>query len=203
ITEKSGSKKINGYDITFNENADFIIKINSKDDAQILVNEYYDICENLFNNKISTNKSIDKFNVIKQKILRTLTTPVTNRVIEEKEVEVGKLIYGNSNPKSEEFNSLADFIIEGDDIEIRIPWLMLNVSNPAKKLILDDFNINNKINFIEIDDIKVGAYLIEEKKCSDVLEMKSYFWDKWDLPVYHERLKKSYYIIKEAFENIS
>ena len=27
-----------------------------------------------------------------------------------------------------------------------------------------------------------------------------YTWDNWEEPIYHERLKKSYYILKDAFK---
>jgi hypothetical protein len=30
----------------------------------------------------------------------------------------------------------------------------------------------------------------------------SYSWDEWDLPTYHERLKKSYSIVQQCFAGI-
>lgn len=33
-------------------------------------------------------------------------------------------------------------------------------------------------------------------------EMKLYSWNEWNVPEYHERLKPSYYILKEAFGRI-
>ena len=121
---------------------------------------------------------------------------------EKKEVEVGNLINGNGNPRSKDYNSLSDYIVDGDDIEIRIPWLMLNVSNPSEKMIIDDFNENKEIKHMNINEINVGAYILENNKLKDFAEMEPFSWDKWDMPAYHERLKKSYYILKKAFKNI-
>ena len=42
--------------------------------------------------------------------------------------ETGYLTYGNANPDSSDFNSLADFICNGDDIEVKLPWQLLNFS---------------------------------------------------------------------------
>lgn len=202
ITQSSGSNKVDGYDFVFNKDADFIIRINDESNATLEVNDYYDINDFLFNHTLKEDKNSNKFNVLKQTILRESITPITQKQIEQKEVEVGRLIYGNGNPKSKDYNSLADFIVDEDNIEIRIPWLMLNISNPAEKLIVDDFNLYKEIKHIGIEEISVGLYLVDDNKCIEEADMKNYSWEKWEMPNYHERLKESYYIIKKAFKEI-
>ncbi|WP_243132197.1 family 2 glycosyl transferase [[Clostridium] dakarense] len=202
ITPNSGSYTINNYNTKFNKKADFVIEIKNKEDAKIVVNDYYNVNDFLFRNDIKDNKNENRFDTVKQVILGESEIPNTNQVIDVKEVEVGNLTYGNSNPKSKDYNSLADFIVSKDDIEIRIPWLMLNISNPAKKLIIDDFNEKREIKHIEIDGINSGAYIISNNKLINSVEMKKYNWNKWDMPRYHERLKQSYYIMKDAFKEI-
>lgn len=203
VTPKSGSKSIQGFDAKFNKEADFVINIKGENNSKILVNEYYDIDKFLFDNKISNDKNTDKFNIIKQTTLGESKTPISNVIIPKEEVEVGNLIYGNSNPKSKDYNSLADFIINKDNIEIRIPWLMLNISNPVDKLAIDDFNKYKEVKHFEIDYINIGLNLLKDEKLEDNLYMKRYTWDKWDEPIYHERLKKSYYIMKDSFGEIN
>ncbi|GAA0781926.1 family 2 glycosyl transferase [Hathewaya limosa] len=202
ITRKSGVNSIEGYKGTFNKKADFIISIKGKKNSKILVNDYYNVFEFLFNGKVARDSKIDKFSVLKQRIFRESIIPTTGEILKNQDVEVGNLIHGNGNPEDKGYNSLADFNINGDDIEIRIPWLMLNVSNPAKKLVLDDFNKINFIRGIEIKNINVGAYVAENKVIKHEASMQRYSWEKWNLPKYHERLKKSYYIMQEAFKNI-
>ena len=99
--------------------------------------------------------------------------PLSKKTIKQKEVEVGKLIYGNGNPRSEDYNSLSDFIINGDDIEIRIPWLMLNISNPTQKLVIDDFNNKNEIKHTPIENISSGIYLVDDGVSKEQAIMKS------------------------------
>ena len=115
--------------------------------AQLSLNE--DIALNGLCNSVSNlnKKYIDyqsKYEQLKQTV-ELLEDRMERIIIEKKEVEVGNLINGNGNPKSKDYNSLSDYIVNGDDIEIRIPWLMFNVSNPSKKMIIDDFNENKEI----------------------------------------------------------
>ncbi|MGM9988066.1 MAG: family 2 glycosyl transferase [Bacillaceae bacterium] len=202
ITPKSGTNTIKEANVTFNRNADFVIRINNKLDATMLVQDYYHTDVFLFDHRIGTNKRSNQFEVSRQTILGKTVIPNTGEVIEQKAVEVGRLIEGNGNPKRKGYNSLVDFNVNKDNIEIRIPWLMLNVSNPAQRLIIDDFNVNNGIEHIEIENIHAGAYVLKNNEVVEQAKMKSYTWEKWEMPTYHERLKSSYYIMKEAFKNI-
>ena len=52
--------------------------------------------------------------------------------------ETGKLQYGNGNPSAEDFDSLADFYVKDGILELRLPWLMLNVKDPSQKQIMGD-----------------------------------------------------------------
>ena len=119
--------------------------------------------------------------------------------------ETGKLQFGNGNPKSSEYNSLADFCVKGNVVEIRIPWQLLNVMDPSTKMIMDDLHIDG-IKPIKIQGIYAGVGVLEDKGSStdtkgstEKLEMNLYNWNSWEVPIYHERLKPSYYILKEAF----
>lgn len=200
VTPNSGSKTINGYNITFNKEADFIISIKGKDNAKVLVNDYYSVSDFLFNNIRYDSNDINSFKVINQVVLGESVLPRTGEIIPVQYIEVGNLIYGNGNPKSDEYNSLSDFIINGDDIEIRIPWLMLNISDPSRKMVLGDFNKTGDITHIKIDNIYVGVNVLKNNSSVDNIDMKEYNWKQWVLPTYHERLKESYYILQKAFK---
>ena len=43
------------------------------------------------------------------------------------------MTFGNGNPYDADYNSVSDFYINGDEVEIRLPWQLLNFSNPAQQ----------------------------------------------------------------------
>ena len=112
--------------------------------------------------------------------------------------ETGLLTYGNANPKSKDFNSLADFICEGDSIELKLPWQILNFADPSRMEIHDDYYDGNfGVEYIQIDSMYVGVASSEtldgERIPLGELPLKG-----WGNKVtYHERLKSSYYILRE------
>ena len=56
-----------------------------------------------------------------------------------------------------------------------------------------------------IDGIGIGMMLVEDGKKTDALpsgEVSRYKWDSWGLPESKERLKESYYILKEKFQEV-
>ena len=91
--------------------------------------------------------------------------------------------------------------INGDKIEIRIPWQLLNFRNPAEAEIIDDLKSNNyEIVGKRIKDIKVAMYYDDTKEVNNFAKYKLKTWHK---PEFHERLKESYYIMKEVFRRES
>lgn len=110
--------------------------------------------------------------------------------------ETGKLRYGNANPDAEDFDSLSDFIFSGDYVEIRIPWQLLNFSNPSEMMIHDDYYECYGIENLNIDKMYVGIGSSENTEYR--LKMPPFALKGWGKTVtYHERLKKSYYMLKD------
>lgn len=200
VTPYSGSRTIKPYSFTFNRDADFYIHIGENNQASFYVQDYYDVSDFMYDPLDVATSDSDNFNIYTQVVLGKSIHPETGEVIPLQKVEVGRLIEGNSNPKSSDYQSLADYYIGEDEIEIRIPWLMLNIANPTQKLIIGDVYSNQMIKHEEVSEIYVGCY-IQEHSDEDVLElpMASYTWSKWEDPTYFERLKPVYYALKDAF----
>jgi len=131
-------------------------------------------------------------------ILRTAValSPETKETVAES-YETGKLLYGNANPESKDFNSLADFCARGDYIEIKLPWQLLNFSDPSKMQIHDDYYDDNYgIEYINIDEIYAGIGTEKER-----IALKPFKLKGWGNKVtYHERLKSSYYIMQKLWK---
>jgi len=179
-------------DLKFSQLIDFIIEIDGTNNSRIIVDQYYDTYTFQYGEK--PNKNTGVFNKMYLSLNRALYFPEEMKHVETQKYETGILLYGNGNPDDENFNSLADFYNNGDFLEIRIPWQLFNVMNPAKKYIMDDMYLHNDFIHLESNGFMVG---INESI------MYEFNWDGWDLPTYHERLKQSYYILKDFLPNFA
>lgn len=204
-TPNSGSGKYE--DITFRDGVDFIIDINGKDNSTIKVQSYYDVFSYSYGGKYSgveankEGRDSSKFNPIYLCISGPIHLPEDNKDIPLRKKETGNLIYGNGNPEDDDYNSLADFYINENVIEIRIPWQLLNVMDPSSKCVMDDFYKVGGIQPLEIQGINIGTYIYGVDNSSKI-DLKRYEWAKWEVPTYHERLKSSYYILQDAMSKI-
>ncbi|HZG73048.1 MAG TPA: hypothetical protein VEY51_16030, partial [Chondromyces sp.] len=205
-------------EITFKNGADFIINL-SKEQSRILVDDYYDINTFLYAHQLKLlkpeqsfpQKNSGRFSIIQYALNRELYIPSTNKRIPFKLYETGKLVEGNGNPASKDYNSLADYYVNRSGmLEIRIPWLLIQAKDPSQKEFFGDVYSEGIEASAFINKINLGAlYLNEEEKIVDsipevednqLVMMKGYGWEKWDLPNYQERLKQSYYYVRDLFE---
>ncbi len=88
----------------------------------------------------------------------------------------------------------------GDGVtEIRLPWFLLNFSDPSTGEIVDNMyadpqSSNEQIPFRTVEDIGVGLF------DADGASWGRYTLKNWDMPTYHERLKQSYYMVREYWK---
>lgn len=204
--QKIGSNYCSNYDVKFDRDSDFVIVIDGKENSRVMVQERYEILRAMSNrevNGVSAYREIPEknTNIFKNiNLLLQTATPLETGNSEEKAetYETGKLTYGNANPDAEEFNSLADFYINGDNIEIKLPWQLLNFSNPSEMMIHDDYYENYGVEEMKIDKMYIGIGSEENKQ--NRIPMQVAELEGWGKEVtYHERLKKSYYMIKELW----
>lgn len=204
-TQKSGSSYYKN--ILFDKGVDFIVEINGKNNSRVKVQERYDslranYSDNVYKINAYLKKNIPDKNTSKfvniDMILQTATTLLTKRPDAPAEVyETGKLKYGNANPDSKDFNSLADFKARGDYVELKLPWQLLNFADPSQMSIHDDYYENYGISYQNIDHMNVGVC---GKKSGVRNKLKPFELKAWDNDVtYHERLKSSYYKLQKEW----
>ncbi|MEW6214484.1 MAG: hypothetical protein AB1478_04665 [Nitrospirota bacterium] len=115
-------------------------------------------------------------------------------------------------------DSLSDFYYSKDNefIEIRIPWNLLNLSDPSRLQIIyskKEKKFTNGIRIIVVSykprniDDSTAVELENETNVTDIIpqnlsDIKYYKWQGWDLPEYIVRPKKSYFAMKEVFRKI-
>lgn len=210
ITPNSGSSKYNDYNITFKRPTDMVIVLDNKDDSRIVTDSYYDVFYYLYAKQLKMidenvayeEKNSGIFNPIYLCLNRSLYLPEDKKELPLDKYETGKLVLGDGNPDHADFNSLTDYAVNKDKVEIRIPWQLLNVMDPSTKMVMGDFYEKNEIAPQRIQGLYIGGVLSKNNAITEDSNMEFYNWDEWDIPTYHERLKPSYDILKKAFKAI-
>lgn len=203
-TPKTGSTYCENYDLSFERACDFVICIDGTENSRILVQERYEVIRALFLKEIedkdpyihSVDADTSLFKPI-QLMLQTATPLLTgNWEASAETYETGALRYGNANPKSENFDSLADYMFTEKGVEIRIPWQLLNFANPSEMMIHDDYYEHYGVEYLHIDEMYVGFSVGEENEYR--IPLAPFELEGWGKTVTaHERLKESYYILQE------
>ena len=201
-TPKTGSSYCENYNLNFDCAADFLLVLNGNDDSRLLVQERYDSLRATYSQEYFKKDAYTdppaKDSPVFQKVnlpltLKAILPEVDPNVPTGEYYESGLLTYGNANPLSEEFNSIADFYEGEDCVEIRLPWQLLNFGDPTMMRIHDDYYECYGVEFIAIDSINVGVGDGKKTFEMESLKMEGLGRD----PAYHERLKDSYYILQD------
>ena len=204
-TQKTGSSYCEDYDLLFDRAADFLLVLNGADNSRLLVQERYESLRSTYAENLYGYDTYQKdylpdpdspVFVDIDMILQTATMLLYNdRTAHAETFKTGKLTYGNANPSSPDFNSLADFICSGDCIEIKLPWQLLNFADPSRMEIHDDYYDDNYgVAYQHIDEMYVG---IGTQETAGRIQLFPLALEGWGNQVTsHERLKSSYYILQ-------
>jgi len=206
ITPKSGSNYCVNYDVKFETEADFVIIVNGKDGSKLQVQERYEALRSTYSDEIYLKNAYfvnnipdKKSNVFVDVNLALKLSTFESSIQDESGSEVfetGKLRHGNANPYHADFDSLADICISGDFAEIKLPWQLLNFSDPSRMQIHDDYYDGNYgVEHIKIKGIYAGLGDGKERIPMEYIAMKG--WQ--NKPTYHERLKSSYYVMQKLW----
>jgi Flp pilus assembly protein TadD len=138
----------------------------------------------------------------------------------------GILRYGTLDPNSKDYDALAEWHANTatNTIDVRIPWALLNVTDPSKNLIFAGLQKDGTVDTTTTPgfDIVVFSYhplksaqlrpIMEQgHPIADSLpalsgpatmpkgEIRRFLWAKWDQPQYSLRAKPTYNILRRAF----
>jgi len=127
---------------------------------------------------------------------------------------MSKLRHGSLDVNHSAFTSLADFFVSDRRIELRLPWGLLNYSDPSSNMVIW-MERGKRIKKSEGIGVLAWSYkpasrgFCAEGPASDSFPVRGmtgdvsvYHWSKWDKPLYHTRLKKSYEIYCQALSRI-
>ena len=208
ITPKSGSSYCENNGLLFDRAADFLITVNGKDNSRLQVQERYEVLRSTYSENVYKfdtyieenvpDKDSPKFVNIDMILKAEVFADELGTEVKAEVFETGLLTYGNANPKAENYNSLADFIVNGEYIEIKLPWQLLNFADPSRMTIHDDYYDDNYgIEYITIDEMYIGLSDGTNGRRIPLYVQKLEGWE--NKVTYHERLKPSYYILQSVW----
>ncbi len=223
-TPKSGSLRAGNLGVEMDRAADFVVELDGPGNSRVWVHRYYDIIEALFCDKV-THWSLfsqefplpDTDSFVKMRLLLSNESFFMRDSVEDQNMEddvpltymefspinrthygltdsyeTGVLAYGNGNPAAPDFNSLADFCGGDGFVELRLPWQLLNFADPSRMNIHDDYYEHYGVEYLHIGELYAGA-----GDGTGQIEMQPFALEPLGRrPVYHERLKESYYLLQ-------
>lgn len=208
----TGPEEEKAVPLAFERPADFLLVLDGRDNSRVLVQERYEALRAIYSHLVYAEDAylnppaVDTTAFVPIRLMLQVPqnpgTELENVGFDIAETfDTGLLRYGNGNPSSPEFDSLADFCVNGDDIEIRLPWLLLNFSNPSEMMVHDDYYLHYGVEELSVEGIYVGAASGSGAQ-KDVVEMGYLPLEGWgSRPAYHERLREGYYALQQVWKN--
>ena len=208
-TPKTGSRRCDGIARSFERPADFVLILDGTENSKLVVQKRYEALRAIYSHRVyfedaylnvppkDTSEFVD-INLVLQ-IPDDPHDELANVKIDVAETyPTGLLRHGNANPESPDFDSLADFMIQGDTIEIRLPWSLLNFLNPSEMMIHDDYYEHYGIEGLKISEIYAGVGLSADGATPiPMTDLPLKGWGRY--PTSHERLKQGYFAMQDIW----
>lgn len=198
----------------------FVIHLAGADRSRILVARSYDKYLNADAHVVRPESSDQGAWVMMQ--CRTNTRRISKdgkRFFPSHVSTMSRLRFGSLDARHSDYHSLADFFYTGSSVELRIPWGLMNITDPSSKTVLwmNDGGKTRKTNGIGVLAV---SYKPEEDGLSARLtggrsnhtgslpaelsagRIRTYSWAGWDTPIYHTYLKESYYRYQKVLRSI-
>ncbi|KJE27756.1 hypothetical protein LG52_980 [Geobacillus kaustophilus] len=216
-----GQSRLPGLPIVRTAGIDFALVIHGKESARLLIDSYYDTFYYHYGHQLhmmpaapyANRKDNGIYHPIRLALNKKLEE-TRGKVVPFDSYETGILRFGTANPADAAFDSLADISVShsGDMYEIRLPWALLNVTDPSRREVMGDIWSKGGLKSRRIvPGIRLGLYVADgadsfsfpamEGQVLPAKQFYTYKWPVWDAPRYHERLKQSYEEMKKAFSD--
>ena len=209
-TPKTGGTYCQTYNVAFERACDFLVVIQGRENSRVMVQQRHEVLRSTYAYDYYTEdpyisppeKDTPVFvNIYLPLIQRDFLRDPDQTEPSGTKFDTGALRYGNANPEAEDFDSLADFIFTGDFVEIRLPWQLLNFSNPSEMMIHDDYYECYGVENLHIGEMYVGVGCYGETE--NPIPMASFPLKGWGKKTTaHERLKRSYYILRDYWTQL-
>lgn len=188
-------------DIEASSGLEFLLDVRGPQKAEILVNPSYNISKGRFSSTLSREGRFEEIKMLTNKERVTKS----GRKIPAVYWNASLLRYGDFTD-----NTHNHWYFKGDTLHLRLPWGLINFTDPSSLKVLDDrgsFTVvaRDQLKTTKTDGIVCYTFLFDRdnKRLKDSFKTAPYVWPGWEEASYTARLKKSYYLIKEYFSALS
>jgi hypothetical protein len=200
-----GSHRLPFSNHRFSRGFEFLVRFFGTHSAEILVDRPYSVFTDIYNDVIPDYASIpnEEAAFIPQYMLTNRgRESLTGEIFDSVVVNRGILQHGRSN---EAETSNADWYWNEalGHLEVRLPWHLLNVTNPAKNYVLDNKKGTGEMEYTKTDGFNMIAFLTDRENTVvsryPTKNYVHYLWDGWNEPSWTSRLKPVYDSLQEYF----
>lgn len=225
--------------VTTDSGFDFVIDIAGPDRSRVWVDSYYDAFYYQYGRMLNMippreyaqTPNNGRYHTIRLALNKALTIPDSGLKLPFEAYETGRLRFGNGNPSSKDYDSLADvFFNEKEQVlEARVAWQLLHVKDPSTREVMGDmwkeglaakqivpgfkfavaaYNPGDDVQSAAAEEPSIDpgtlSFVYPALKEGRLLaaDMIPLEWPAWEQPRFHERLKQSYDAMKDVFGRI-
>lgn len=200
------------------QGAEFLLRIISEEEAELLAIPTYNRGLLTFNPEQSRGADF---------------TPIVTLVNRERLTADGSyfpalyanesmLNFGHFNPSNRDYSSTAHWYYEAEtgQVIVRLPWMLLNVSDPSAGILLHDSGsytdlpARDELGSMQTEGLifyaatysKENEAVIDFEPRRDNLfdqSVQPFLWNAWEEPQYRYRLKDSYLLIADYFKTVN
>lgn len=197
-----------------------MVVIGSDEETQVKVAPTYDFHRRLYGQygywmlDDQTEEQKVDFQPWKLAVSLTMTPPDTRFAQPFKDMTVGKLVRGTSDRESEQFNSLTSWQYSDNEVELRIPWMLLGFADPSSLQVISYGPLKKDRTFTteKTSGITFVPWMVDrasgeaswpgESGTLDLSTQPKYTWSPWETVKYTEHLKSGYYALKAYYESL-
>lgn len=195
---------------------EFVVEIGGPEDSRLLVDDPYDLYTDYFQMEIpgyaseSNNNGIfNEQHLLANRMRETLLGEVHPEIL----LTRSNLLWGTADLQTPGHSSLTDISQseDGKQIELRIPWSLINVTDPSSRSVLDNKPESDELDIVTTEEFRFYPMLIRDsegdKQLVDTIPDEfrkgiTYSWETWNTPEYSSRLKEGAHIVADAFRSI-
>ncbi|MBW4621443.1 MAG: tetratricopeptide repeat protein [Cyanosarcina radialis HA8281-LM2] len=213
-----GSFKLPGLSLQAQNGSEFLVQLTGDKTSRLLVHEPYSLFRHRFATElVSTAQKPGEFVTIEAEPNR-MRIGRDRKVYSAIRTSRSNLKRGSTNRQAADFNSLSDwnYNTQTGEIEVRIPWGLLNVTDPSSHQVYhrdgqvmtsttEGFSFNvialKPANRVQ-QSPQVLATFPQLINANRLDAPKTYRWDGWEQPTYHSYLKKVYQTLQNLLPRL-